>query len=85
MGEHVEGYKFRDIKKIFKTDISRDTLLKDEKELRIPKAHRVSSGKSTIKQRVWDFNGVSIIGQKYGFCHKDLQPNTQFLQWRHVA
>ena len=74
MGEHVEGYKFRDIKKIFKTNISRDTLLKDEKELRIPKSHRVATGKSTIKQRVWDYNGVSIIGQKYGFLSKPTKP-----------
>jgi chromosome partitioning protein len=70
------GLKYRDIQRIFNTEVTKMALLKAESDGRIPKADRISYGKSSITHRIWPLESVSIIGEKYGFLEKPTSPST---------
>ena len=74
MNQEIVGYKYKDIQAIFNTDITKQALLKAEKENRIPTSKRVQYGNSKISHRIWDLEAVTKIGEKYGFLTKPKKP-----------
>lgn len=71
----MSDLKYRDIQKIFSTEVTKQALLKAETDGRIPKAERIKYGNSTITQRAWPISSVPIIGEKYGFLTKPSKPS----------
>lgn len=70
MPKNTKVYKFRDIKYIYNTEVTKQALLKAEKEGRIPESQRVQYGNSSIQQRTWTIKDLPFIGEKYGFLNK---------------
>ena len=71
---NIEGLNFKGIKNLFNLEQTKTAILKAESEGRIPLAHRVQIGKSNRKQRIWDYNQISKIGENYGFLKKPIGP-----------
>ena len=71
----MSGFKYKDIQKIFNTEVSKMALLKAEEKGRIPTAKRMSYGNSSISHRIWPLEDVRIIGEQYGFLRKPTKPS----------
>jgi chromosome partitioning protein len=64
MKKDLNHWSVNDILKLFQSEISRQTLLKAEKDQRIPPAKRLDKG---LKARMWDLDVLPEIGRLYGF------------------
>ena len=74
MENATEGLNFTGVKKLFNIKQTKTAIFKAEEDGKIPKATRVSSGKGWRGQRIWNYNQIAYIGEKYGFLKKPIDP-----------
>lgn len=76
MEQETQGLNFKGVKNLFNLQLTKSAILKAESEGIIPEAKRFPIGKSNRDQRIWNYDQVSLIGEKYGFLKKPKKPVT---------
>jgi chromosome partitioning protein len=61
----MSGLTYKSIRDIFHTSVTKQALLRAEKEARIPMSAREQRGR--VAARKWEMKDVPVIGSKYGF------------------
>jgi len=68
----AKTYTATQILKLYRSDKSKSTMLRDEKKSVIPPSQRVDRGATSV--RVWSEPDLSRIGSVYGFLDKPISP-----------